>query len=150
MIIEARSGREIIIGRIGENEARKIAFHVGNILRDFPEAGFSLVHQRPGDPAAYPVNSSYLEQEGNYLYWTVQSGDLTAEGVGSCELIATKGDAIVKTEIFRTKILNALDDSEDPPEPWESWVQDVEDAMRHYTFTDSGSGQIVITEGGME
>ena len=28
-------------------------------------------------------------------------------------------------------------------------VQDVEDAMRHYTFTDSGGGQIVITEGGM-
>lgn len=29
-------------------------------------------------------------------------------------------------------------------------LQNVEDAVRHYTFTDSGGGQIVITEGGME
>lgn len=128
MDIEVIKGKEIPIGRLGENGARTIHFHVGNVLREFPDASFTILHQRPGDASAYPVNSSYVELEDTILKWTIQSGDLATEGIGYCELSASEDGNIVKSVIYKTIIEKALDGSGDPPDPWESWVTEVLEA----------------------
>ena len=128
MITKAVKKENNVIGRLGENEARVMQFYVGDVQRDFPGCSFAVLNRRPNDPDAYPVNSSYYTVEGENLLWTVMSGDLTQEGIGECEIIASVNEQIVKSEIYATRILRALDGAGDPPEPWQSWVQDVEEA----------------------
>lgn len=128
MITEAVKKSSIVIGRLGENEARVIRFDVRSTQRNFPGCSFAVLNRRPNDSDAYPVNSSYVTVEGGYLLWTVMSGDVAQEGIGECEIVASVGSKIVKSEIYQTRILHAMDGAGTPPEPWESWVQDVTDA----------------------
>ena len=127
IIIIAEEGKKIHLGRVGENEARAVRFDIGKIQAEFPGATFSVLNMRPEDPDAYPVNGQYIRIEGNYLYWTLQSGDLTQDALGECELKATLNGVIVKSIIWTTEICPALDGNGTPPEPWESWQQQVED-----------------------
>ena len=126
IIIIAEEGKKLKLGRIGENEARAVRFDISRIQAEFPGASYSMLNMRPADPDAYPVNGQYIRIEGNYLYWTLQSGDLTEDGLGECELKATVDGVIVKSEIWTTEICPALDGNGTPPEPWESWQQQVE------------------------
>ena len=127
-VVEGLDDSRIPLGRIGENEARVIRFNVGYILAEFPNATFSIVNRRPGDSDAYPVSPEYCDMEENYLVWTVMSGDLVNEGTGSCQIIAIQDEAVVKTQIFRTRVDKALDESTEPPEPWESWTEQIIEA----------------------
>lgn len=113
------------LGRVGENEARTICFDVKDILAEFPDATFTIVNQRPKDPAGYTVAGQYVSLADGHLYWSLQSGDLAREGIGKCEIIAMDGETIVKTEIYTTRTGAALDNSETPPDPWQSWVEEV-------------------------
>ena len=128
MIIDAKENKINHLGRLGENKARIIRFDVGKILTEYPEAVFTLLNRRARDPAAYPVPREQYQVEGGALLWTVDSSNLTDEGVGQCELIAGKGDVIYKSVIYQTRVDPALDGSGTPPEPWESWVEDVTEA----------------------
>ena len=125
MTIGAKENKINHLGRLGENKARIIRFDVGKILTEYPEAVFTLLNRRARDPAAYPVPREQYQVEGGALLWTVDSSNLTDEGVGQCELIAGKGDVIYKSVIYQTRVDPALDGSGTPPEPWESWVEDV-------------------------
>ena len=127
IIIIAEEGKKIHLGRVGENEARAVRFDISRIQAEFPGATFSVLNMRPEDPDAYPVNGQYIRIDGNYLYWTLQSGDLTQDALGECELKATLNGVIVKSIIWTTEICPALDGNGTPPEPWESWQQQVED-----------------------
>ena len=127
IIIIAEPGKKVHLGRIGENEARAVQFDISQTQAEFPGASFSVLNMRPQDPDAYPVNGQFIRIEGSNLYWTLQSGDLTEDGLGECELKATVDGVIVKSEIWTTEICPALDGNGTPPEPWESWQQQVED-----------------------
>ena len=122
-VTEAKRNVHNELGRLGENEARVLKFYVKDILDEFPDASFAILHKRPGDEVAYPIIS--FEQDGKYLYWTIGSGDVAKVGIGCCELIATSGSVVVKTIIYTTKIDCALDGGGEPPEPWEGWVEQV-------------------------
>ena len=115
-----------VIGRLGENEHRCIAFRESAaVLEMYPSAVVAVLHQRPGDPEAYPVSGQYVAIEDGVVKWTIQSGDLNATGCGQCELVFSQGGIVAKTMIYQTEILPALDGAGTPPEPWESWVQEV-------------------------
>lgn len=133
IVIDAEKGKRISLGRIGENETRVVRFNISDIVVNFPEAEFTLLNRRPNDVYAYPVSSQYISVEGGTLYWTIQSGDLTVDGIGECEIKAEQNGKIVKTVIWMTCVLRALDGSADPPQPWESWVEQVEDAAEDAT-----------------
>ena len=133
MIINAVEGRVIQLGRLGENEARKVKFLIGNVLYEHPGATFTVVNMRKGDAAAYPVPAGQLSAEGNILYWNLTSADLSKQGEGKCELIAMDGEKICKSWIYETFVDAALDGSGTPPEPWVSWVQEVTDAAEQAT-----------------
>ena len=133
IVIDAQNGKRIFLGRIGENETRVVRFNISDIVVNYPEAEFTLLNKRPGDVYAYPVSSQYISVEGGTLFWTIQSGDLAVDGIGECEIKAEQDGKIVKTVIWMTCVLRALDGSADPPQPWESWVEQVEDAAEDAT-----------------
>lgn len=128
MIVNADVRKYVMCGMLGENEARTICFNVSDILAEFPGVSFVVVNQRPYDDSGYPVNDQYIEIIGDKIYWTLQSGDLAQSGTGECSIVAYEDSVIKKTVKYRTHIGEALDDNEEPPEPWESWVQEVVDA----------------------
>ena len=126
MIVNANRSGWVHIGRLGENQHVTVRFgDLGKIYDEYPDATVTVLHQRPGDQSAYPVAPGYVTVSGGVVDWQIQSGDLTAVGRGRAELVFPSGGTIAKTIIYTTEISEALDGAGDPPEPWESWVQDV-------------------------
>lgn len=128
IIIDSNGKKPIKIGKLGENEARVIRFPIGDIMTEFPGAIFSLLNKRPFDPDAYPVPTENYVVDGEYLLWTVTSGDVAQKGEGECEIVASRDGQIVKDVIYRTDIERSLDGSENPPDPWQGWIDDVTEA----------------------
>ena len=118
--ITALPSRVIGVGRVGENEHRRVAFDISEYLAQYPDATFGLIHS-PSGVTAYPVATVAVENE--QLIWTVTSSDVTSEGQGRCELIVREGDTIAKSVIYMTQVLPALDGAGEAPEPWESWQE---------------------------
>lgn len=116
--ITALPSRVIGVGRVGENEHRRVAFDISEYLAQYPDATFGLIHS-PSGVTAYPVATVAVEND--QLIWTVTSSDVTSEGQGRCELIVRQGDTIAKSIIYMTQVLPALDAAGEAPEPWESW-----------------------------
>lgn len=128
------------IGRLGENEHRTIRFWESTeVLAMYPEASVTVLHKRPGDAAAYPVAPGYVEIQDGIVCWTIQSGDLAKVGRGKAELVFTNGGVIAKTMIYDTMIDQALDGAGDPPEPWESWIEEVVEAGEHAPIIRNGT-----------
>lgn len=118
--ITALPSRVIGVGRVGENEHRRVAFDISEYLAQYPDATFGLIHS-PSGVTAYPVATVAVENDT--LIWTVTSSDVVSEGQGRCELIVRQGDTIAKSIIYMTQVLPALDAAGEAPEPWESWQE---------------------------
>ena len=127
MVVKARVGLPIPIGRLGENNARTILFPISDVLKDHPNASFTLLHKRNGDNNAYPVPPAGYVVSGDFLSWVPTSGDLSKAGAGKCELVAKDGGVICKDIIYDTIVGEALDGSGKIPDPWESWQQQIKD-----------------------
>ena len=125
MVIEnAYALEEIKLGRRGENQARKVVFDVLGKWRDgYGEGVASLIVQRNGDAQPYPVT---VTEEDGALVWLVSSVDTAVSGEGAAELRYTVGDTIVKSQIYKTRVRETLEDSgETPPPAYQSWVDEV-------------------------
>ena len=124
--IMARKGNLTDIGYLGENEHRVICFHDSiELLKQYPDAGVTVLHKRSGDESAYPVPPQYVSIQNGIVEWTIQSGDLAVAGPGKCELVFTKNGVVAKTLIYDTVCKTSLDGAGDPPEPWEGWIEHV-------------------------
>ena len=122
--IKADSRGVLLLGRLGENEHRRAVFGVSDLLAMYPEAAFTLLNRRHGDPDAYPV--AEIRVADGKLYWLIGSGDVAHEGDGECQIVAASGGTVIaKSAIYRTRVLPALDGSGDPPEVWESWQEEM-------------------------
>nr|DAT86748.1 MAG TPA: collagen alpha 1(VIII) chain protein [Caudoviricetes sp.] len=148
MIIEKASVfSEINLGRQGENHARKVVFDVLRAWRDeFGSAGAAgLIAQREEDAEPYPVA---LEEENGMLVWTVSASDTAYAGEGKAELRYTVGNTVVKSCVYKTVVRASLGDStSDPPEAYQSWVDEVltaaagvETAVNKMPYIDSATG----------
>lgn len=115
------------IGRLGENDHTVVQFDLSSYLDDYPNATATLLNLRPGDTLAYPVESAVVEDRT--LSWTVQSADVAYAGIGRCELVLTQDSVIVKSVIYVTETLEALDGSGDPPSPWQSWLEQFQELV---------------------
>lgn len=125
MVIEnAYALEEIKLGRRGENQARKVVFDVLGKWRDgYGEGVASLIVQRNGDAQPYPVT---VTEEDGALVWLVSSVDTAVSGEGAAELRYTVGDTIVKSQIYKTRVRETLENSgETPPPAYQSWVDEV-------------------------
>ncbi|WP_444118083.1 hypothetical protein [Alistipes putredinis] len=125
MVIEnAYALEESKLGRRGENQARKVVFDVlGKWREGYGEGVASLIVQRNGDAQPYPVT---VTEEDGALVWLVSSVDTAVAGEGAAELRYTVGDTIVKSQIYKTRVRETLEDSgETPPPAYQSWVDEV-------------------------
>lgn len=125
MVIEnAYALEEIKLGRRGENQARKVVFDVlGKWHEGYGEGVASLIVQRNGDAQPYPVT---LMEEDGALVWLVSSADTAVAGEGAAELRYTVGNIVVKSQIYKTRVRETLEDSgETPPPAYQSWVDEV-------------------------
>lgn len=119
-IIHSKEYSPIPLGRVGENNARKIIFDISRWMHEFPHATIILFNQLASATAAYPVTN--LVSDLKNATWTIMSMDVGAAGEGKCELVAVNNDVIVKSKIFTTITEPALDTSAQPPEPWDFWA----------------------------
>ena len=111
------------LGRLGENEHKRMLFDISEYASMYSGATYTLLNQLPGSLAAYPVANTAVD--GNTLYWSVGSEDLSSEGHVKCELIVMQGDVIAKSVIYMTRILPALDGSGDAPDPWQGILDEL-------------------------
>lgn len=119
----AHPGAVITIGRRGENMARQVVFDLSAWSAVYGAGTAQLIAQRAGDAAPYPVS---IEQTSDAAVWTVNSADTAVVGDGKVELLYTVDDVIVKSEVWKTSVLESLsDDTTEPPEAASGWVEQV-------------------------
>lgn len=117
-----QSGR-IVLGRRGENGMTQIVFDVSPFIGTFGQGTAQLAATLPGSDTPYPVAAV---REGDAVVWTVSNADTQAKGRGECELFWFVGGALAKSAVFTTVIVRDIGDvGEDPPEPCETWVEQV-------------------------
>lgn len=119
-------GGTILLGRQGENQAQVVIWPdiAEQYAALYGEGTFQLMAQRCGDAAPYPVA---LTRDGGSLVWVVSDSDTAKSGVGRCELTYLVGGAVAKSKTWQTQVLASFtaDGSAEPPEPAQSWVQEV-------------------------
>lgn len=122
-------GGPIPLGRQGENQAQAVIWQgiAAQYADLYGEGAFQLMVARCGDAAPYPV---VLTRDGDSLVWTVSDSDTAKSGVGRCELTYLVGGVVAKSKTWQTQVLASftVDGSAEPPEPAQSWVQEVLDA----------------------
>ena len=122
-------GGPIPLGRQGENQAQAVIWQgiAAQYAALYGEGAFQLMVARCGDAAPYPVA---LTRDGSSLVWTVSDSDTAKSGVGRCELTYLVGGAVAKSKTWQTQVLASFtaDGSAEPPEPAQSWVQEVLEA----------------------
>lgn len=79
-----------------------------------------LMVKRPKDTYAYEAQTI---RDGNSVVWTVTETDTAYRGYGECELYWYVAGALAKSTIFNIIVSRDIGDSvEEPPDPYESWV----------------------------
>ena len=129
MNIFAEKNKKLILGRQGENLITAIRFPIQRWIDEFGNGTFLLVHKRSQDKEAYPC-ATHLE--GDELIWEIYSSDVEYVGDGLAQLSLLIGEKVAKSEVFHTSTLRSLDATENPPEAWRAWVDQVLEATTHY------------------
>ena len=117
--VYALQSRVIDLGRLGENQHRRVVFDVSGYIKQYPDATFTVLNQLPGEATAYPVPS--VTHDGDNVYWAVTNADLAKAGNGRCELLVMQGEVVAKSVIYLTRVGEALDGAGEVPDQWESW-----------------------------
>lgn len=124
LVIHAKPGEPIHLGREGENLARQVVFDLTRWEKLFGPGVAQLIAQRTGEATPYPVA---LTLDGSNVIWSVTAADTAIHGMcGKAELRYYVGETLAKSETWRTIVLDALGEpSEEPPEPQKAWVDQV-------------------------
>jgi len=118
--VSAILGKEIFLGRCGENLASCVTFNLSDWQKVYGDGTAQLIHQRNGDKAPYPC---VIQHAGNTVTWCIANSDVAVAGRGRAELQYYVGDTLVKSETYTTVTERALGAaSETPPAPYEAWM----------------------------
>lgn len=114
------AGKGILcLGRQGENLALRVRFPIAEFRERYGEGVFRLAAQRQGDAAPYLVD---VTNDCDFVCWDVTGTDTAKDGIGRCELQYFVGDVLAKSQVWITKVLASLEEVEEAPEPYETWV----------------------------
>jgi hypothetical protein len=116
--------KDIRIGYEGENVVTQINFNLQMWIDEYGLGGVTLLVLRHGDKNAYPVP---LMIEDGVASWIITQTDTAKVGRGAIQLKYVVGEKIKKSPIFEVKCLNALDDSDTVPDPYDSWLATLTD-----------------------
>lgn len=126
MIDLNRLTKPLFLGNQGENGARTLEIDVSPWLEMWPEAQIEMLMQRPGEEDVFVVANREIKD--GVIYFTPDSADTAIAGVGKIMIYVKLGEKIAKSLIGSTMVLKSLDQSGDPPEASEAWVNKVLDA----------------------
>ena len=129
MITIAMQRNGVVVGRLGENDAARIAFDVTDYVAHFPGAAYHVIRKRPNDPDAYPVPYGQVELDGNTLYWTLTSVDTAQLGNCFCQVTVRKDSTLAKSPVYVYRVTDTLDAEEEAPDEWQGWIDDLTDLM---------------------
>ena len=117
-------GKRNIIGYVGENEVVRVTFDVSAWEATLgPADSFVLTVQTSEN---YPVPTTY---ENGKVYWIVGNDTLAQKGYGAVQLTMIKDEQAKKSAIAEIVIKNSLTTGSTPPEPYESWVEDMTERL---------------------
>ena len=121
--IDIKRASVITIGRQGEHLAMQVVFDCSDLQKHYGDGRAELLHSLP-DGTIYPV---YVVRDGTKVLWNVSASDTKLAGRGQCELRWYVNDTLAKTAVYTTNIVASLqgDISPEPPEPYQSWVDNV-------------------------
>lgn len=142
--IYVKESPRIVIGRYYENEVTRVLFPI-----EHKNMNVSMIYQREGDTAPYPVE---LTLEGDYAVWLVRDVDTAIAGEGKAEIWFSKDGKRGKSKIYSIIVSQTLTDPiEGTPNPYTDWygefaerislIQDTERTLleiRDYIETESG------------
>lgn len=124
-IVQANTLSVLLLGKQGEHLVRQIVFDLSEWVKEYGEGVAELIYQRPGDEEPYPIAAV---RTGQNLIWTLSATDTEKTGnYGKCEVHYYVGDAVIKSEIWRTWVDAAMDTDSGavPPESENGWVEQV-------------------------
>lgn len=111
----------LLLGRVGENRARRILIDLKSILSQYPDAIASITVKQPGR-VEYPA---VVKQEGGILTWEITRADIgNKAGSGQAQITIQDADGtIIKTAIACTRVGESLGGATAPaPDPVETWI----------------------------
>ena len=123
--IYANNFTTLVLGRRGENLARKVVFDVRDLESLYGTGDVEVIYQRPCDAQPYPLT---VQREGTIVTWDVTSTDTEmSDGSGKCELRYYVGETLAKSKTWRTLVEPAMDTPSEtaPPEPEQGWVDQI-------------------------
>ena len=122
-------GRDIPIGRKGENLARVVDFSdiIAEIKKDYGDSGNIVVLvKRPNEDVPYPAA---VVDESDGLTWTPTETDTAIAGRGNAEVDYYVDDVLVKSVLFTTYTHDSIGVSGDTPEPGYDYMKQLLDAL---------------------
>lgn len=118
------------IGRFAENDAVKIQFDFSAWQETYGEASVSLIAKRCGDSYPYPI---VITSEENIATWVVSNTDTSKCGIGYAELgYSNQSGMLAKSALLMIEVVKTLSDAGDPPDPYDSWIDDMTDLFNEY------------------
>lgn len=114
----------LFLGKQGENLATRILFPYAEKWKEiYGEGVFQLIFLRPEDTTPYACVIGIDEEN---VTWDITNTELANPGTGRVELCYFVGSTLAISLQWITKSIASLTDVGDtPPEPWESWVEEV-------------------------
>ena len=126
--MKASTSPGVIVGFEGEQNARIIYFDIESELNMWPNSVPTLLYRRPGETKVYPAETSL---SGSVLMWTPDAHAMEISGGrGAVQVIFTipgEKTVIGKSEMLPLVVKRGLGNSEDKPEPAESWIEELTD-----------------------
>ena len=119
--ITAVPGKVLMLGRQGENLARKVIFSVSGVRAEFGDGAFRLSARRAGESNVYPAA---VTENGDTVEWSLTSADTQNAGRGSCELAYYAGDVRLKTWVYDTAVAKSLTGSPET-DPYDEFLDEV-------------------------
>ena len=119
--ITAVPGKVLMLGRQGENLARKVIFSVSGVRAEFGDGAFRLSARRAGESNVYPAA---VTENGDTVEWSLTAADTQNAGRGSCELAYYAGDVRLKTRVYDTAVAKSLTGSPET-DPYDEFLDEV-------------------------
>lgn len=94
------------LGRQGENETQTVVIDCNDWLVQLQGCTFMIVAMRPGERELYVPD---VTVQNGVVTWPITAQDTACAGAGRAEIRALKGDAVKKSQLFKTWIEPALD-----------------------------------------
>jgi len=112
----------ISIGHKAEKGVEAIEFDLTAWVETYGSGTLTVIMRRWGDAIPYPIALEI--DENNKATWTLSDIDTAKAGMAYAQLNYVVGDEVVKkSDIYTFRVMDSLTGEGDPPEAYESWLE---------------------------